>query len=107
MVYGDYTERRILIYYKPPAVHKSIELWVFPFNARFNYSAAPHAFKLYRTVYSLKTRRRSFHTFTRPLFLNDATVYTAFIPTVWKKVFAVYCTCIHILFNILHVHVFK
>ena len=62
--------------YKPPAMHKSIELWAFPFNARFNYSAA---LKLYQTVYSLKTRRRSFHTFTRPLFLNDATVYTAFI----------------------------
>ena len=82
MVYSDYTERRILIYsqnYKPPAMHKSIELWEFPFNVHFNYSAAPHALKLYRTVYSPKTRRRSFHTFTQPLFLNDATVYTAFI----------------------------
>ena len=72
MVYGDYTERRILIYsrttlYMLPAVHKSIELWAFPFNARFNYSAAPQALKLYPTVYSLKKRRRS-------LFLNDATV---------------------------------
>ena len=73
--------------YKPPAMHKSIELWAFPFNARFNYSAAPHALKLYQTVYSLKTRRRSFHTFTRPLFLNDATVYTAFIFNGMERVF--------------------
>ena len=65
--------------YKLPAIHKSIELWAFPFNARFNYSAAQRALKLYPTVYSLKTRRRSFYTFTRPSFLNDATVYTAFI----------------------------
>ena len=93
MVYGDFTERRILIYsrttciYKPPAKHKSIELWAFPFNARFNYSAAPRALKLYRTVYSLKTRRQSFHTFTRPFFLNDATVYTAFISNGMERVF--------------------
>ena len=40
-----------------------------------------NALKLYQTVYSLKTRRRSFHTFTWPLFLNDATVYTAVVFT--------------------------
>ena len=73
------TNSHLLQNYKPPAMHKSIELWAFPFNARFNYSAAPRALKLYQTVYSLKTQRRSFLTFTRPLFLNDATVYTAFI----------------------------
>ena len=65
--------------YKPPAMHKSIKRWAFRLNAHFNYSAVPRALKLYQTVYSLITRRRSFHTFTQPLFLNDATVYTAFI----------------------------
>ena len=69
------TNSHLLQNYNPPALHKSIELWAFPFNTRFNYSAAPRALKLCQTVYSLKTRRRSFHTFTRPLFLNGATVY--------------------------------
>ena len=61
------TNSDLLQNYKPPATHRSIELWAFPFNARFNYSAAPRVLKLYRTVYSLKTRCRSFHTFMRPV----------------------------------------
>ena len=73
MVYSDYTERRILFYsqnYKRPATQKSIYI----VNARFNYSAAPRALKFYLTVYTLKKRRRSFHTVALPVFLNDATV---------------------------------
>ena len=81
------TNSHLLQNYKPPAMHKSIELWAFPFNARFNYSAAPRALKLYQTVYLLKTRRRSFHTFTRLLFLNDAIVYTAFISNGMERFF--------------------
>ena len=81
MVYGDYTERRILIYSRTISRQ--------PRKSRSNfgrshltpaliYNAAPRALKLYRTVYSLKMRRRSFHLHATVL-LNDATVYTAFI----------------------------
>ena len=48
---------------------------------------APRALKLYQTVYSLKTRRRSFHTFTRPLFLNDSTVCFIFISNGMERFF--------------------
>ena len=91
MVYCDYTERRILIYSRTtshqPCMHMSIKLWAFPFNAHFIYSTGLYALKLYHTVYSLKIRRRSFHTFMRPLFLNDATIYTAFISNGMKSFF--------------------
>ena len=69
------TNSHLLQNYKPPAMHKSIELWPFPFNARFNCSAAPRALKL---------------------FLNDATVYTPFISNGMERFFAAYYMYIYV-----------
>ena len=88
------TNSHLLRNCKPPAMHKLIELRAFPLNAHFNYSAAPRTLKLYQTVYSLKTRRRSF---TRPLFLNDATVYGVYLERYEKGFFDAYCTSTKVL----------
>ena len=75
MVCSDYTERRILFYsqnYKRPATQKSI--YIVRSYLTPALITAQRALKFYLTVYTLKKRRRSFHTVALPFFLNDATV---------------------------------
>ena len=70
MVYSDYIYIQSDEFFLLPELQAANLHRAFLFNARFNYSAAPRALKLYLTVYSLKKQRRSFHTVALPFFFE-------------------------------------